>query len=76
MFNREAYYSLTDIQKKFKVSPSKLTKLLDEHKPPVIENKITYGTYYSLTANYYLREDVENLFNDIISKGVKNNEKK
>ncbi|WP_428329022.1 hypothetical protein [Mucilaginibacter sp.] len=64
MFERDRYYSLTEIQKKFKISRFKLSKLLDEHKPPVIENKITYGAYYSLTAKYYLIEDIDSIFID------------
>jgi hypothetical protein len=63
MFNRDNYYSLTDMQKKFGISRSKLQLLLDEHKPPVIENQITYGTYYSIIAKYYLKEAINKMMN-------------
>ncbi|TSJ36620.1 hypothetical protein FO440_22600 [Mucilaginibacter corticis] len=60
-FDRDNYYSLTEIQVRFDLSPSNVGKLLDEHKPPVIENKMVYGTYYDLTAKYYLKEDIEKI---------------
>ena len=67
MFDRENYYSLTDIQKQFRISRSKVAKILDEHQPPVIENKITYGTYYSLTAKYYLKKDIDKIISSQVS---------
>ena len=61
MFDRDNYYSLAEIQKLFKISRSKIALLLAEHKLPVIENKITFGTYYSVTAKYYLKQDIDKL---------------
>ena len=60
-FDRDKYYSLTEIQNQFKISRSKLQTLLDEHKPPVIENTITYGTYYSVVAKCYPKQDIETI---------------
>jgi hypothetical protein len=63
MFARDKYYSLTDIQKKFKISRGMLQLLLDKHNPPVIENRIQFGNYYGLIAKYYLKEDIDKIIN-------------
>lgn len=62
MFDRDKYYSLTEIQKRFKISRSKLLILLDKHNPPVVENKIVYGAYYNLIAKYYLKQYIDKIF--------------
>ncbi len=62
MFEREKYYSFTDIQKRYDISRLKLLLFLDDHMPQVIESKVTYGGHYSITAKYYLKEDIDALF--------------
>ncbi|RKR82631.1 hypothetical protein BDD43_2816 [Mucilaginibacter gracilis] len=58
-FERDKYYSLTEILQVFNISRSKLQLLLNQYSPACIENRITYGSYYSITAKYYLKSDIE-----------------
>lgn len=62
-FERHLYYSLTDIKQKFKLKPQQVEALINANNLPVIEQKITYGTYYSITAKYILKTDFDALVN-------------
>lgn len=61
MFDRDSYYSQTDILKNFQISEKRLKALLLVHYVPVVSNVITYGNYYSITAKYRLKADIEAL---------------
>jgi hypothetical protein len=63
LFDRENYYSQTEILKTFKISAKKLNELLITNYVPVKTNLITYGNYYSLTAKYYPKTDIDLLLN-------------
>lgn len=61
MFNRDLYYSQTEILKIFQLSDKKLKALLLVHYVPVVSNLINYGNYYSITAKYRLKADIDAL---------------
>lgn len=61
MFDRDSYYSQTDVLKNFQISDKKLKALFVVHYVPVVSNLITYGNYYSITAKYRLKTDVDAL---------------
>lgn len=61
MFERELYYSQAEILKKFQISAKDLKVLFLLHYVPVMSNLITYGNYYSVTAKYRLKTDIDAL---------------
>ena len=65
LFERDEYCSQTEICKLYRISSKKFKELLLVHYVPVKTNLITYGNYYSLTAKYYLKSDIDKLFNEI-----------
>jgi hypothetical protein len=58
LFERSKYYNQTDVYKKYKVSLKVLKSLLQPLK--VISREVDLGTY-SVTAYYYLKQDIEDL---------------
>jgi hypothetical protein len=67
MFERELYYSQTEILKNFQVSDKKLKAFFLVHYVPVVSNLITYGNYYSITAKYRLKSDIAAL---MVQQGI------
>ena len=62
LFDRDNYYSQTEVLKNFKITAKEFRELLLINYVPVRTNLITYGNYYSITAKYYLKSDIDLLF--------------
>ncbi len=60
MFDRDSYYSKTDVVKKFKISSKKFDALVSEKALKEVNNDIVYFDY-TITTRYILKSDIDSL---------------